>query len=83
MGLTPLSSQESEEVVMSSSTESSPSLLVTVPTFAKQVSASPATVRGWIAMGMPALRVDRHWRIEVEAALTWLRSKSRGTSNAP
>lgn len=51
-------------------------LLLTVPAFAKRVSASAATVRKWIALGMPACRVDRHWRVELEPALAWMRRSS-------
>lgn len=51
-------------------------VFVTVTDFAHRVSASRALVRAWIGRGMPACRVDRHWRIELEAALEWMRRGS-------
>ncbi len=50
---------------------------VSVSDFAYRVSASRVKVREWIALGMPACRVDRHWRIELERALEWMRGAHR------
>lgn len=50
-------------------------VFVTVSVFAKLVSAKTPRVRKWIAEGMPSIRADRHWRVEVEPALAWLRAK--------
>lgn len=44
-----------------------------VTVFARMVGATPPTVRKWIAAGMPAVRVDRHWRIDVVRAVRWMR----------
>lgn len=61
----------------SSSLGASPEVVfVTVSNFAHRVSASRALVRTWIGRGMPACRVDRHWRIELAAALEWMRRGS-------
>ena len=56
----------------SSPSENVPTFL-SVSAFGRQVKASPVTVRRWIQRGMPACRVDRHWRIDVQAALAGLR----------
>jgi len=48
-----------------------------VTTFARMVGATPSTVREWIRRGMPAVRVDRHWRIDVAGAVRWMRKAHR------
>jgi hypothetical protein len=49
-----------------------------VSVFAARVGATPVTVRKWIAQGMPAVRVDRYWRVDVQRAVQWMRGCSRG-----
>jgi hypothetical protein len=51
---------------------------VSVTNFSKRVDACPVTVRNWILRGLPACRVDRRWRIELEAGLAWMRGTGRG-----
>ena len=50
---------------------------VSVNNFGRRAKASPVTVREWIRRGMPACRVDRHWRIDLEAALAWMRTATK------
>lgn len=51
-------------------------VLLSVGRFAAMTGFSRPTIHKLIRDGMPAVRVDRHWRVEVVPALAWMRSRS-------
>lgn len=56
-------------------------VLETSPVFAKRIGVGVKLVRKWAREeGLPHLEIDRCIRIDVQAALEWLRARTKGSS---